>query len=126
MQRELKVEAGVIRELTKRQSELVDMIRSFTAEHGRSPSTRDMMSAFGFKSTNAIACMLNALEKKGAISRDKYKPRSVLLAGDAAHAARGDVLRMALQLPASDVAWLVQQLNETLGAQAPEEMRHAS
>ncbi len=53
--------------LTKRQSEVMDMIREFIAETGFPPTRAEIAKHLGFKSPNAAEEHLKALAKKGAI-----------------------------------------------------------
>jgi SOS-response transcriptional repressor LexA len=55
--------------LTDRQTELLDFIRSYTAEHGYSPSTRDIGDGMGIASPNGVLCHIRALIKKGALQK---------------------------------------------------------
>lgn len=53
--------------LTKRQSEVMDMIREFISETGFPPTRAEIAKHLGFKSPNAAEEHLKALSKKGAI-----------------------------------------------------------
>lgn len=57
-------------ELTERQSQIVRFIRDFQLRYKTSPTVRDICKAFGYRSTNSAAQMLDSLEKKGIITRD--------------------------------------------------------
>jgi repressor LexA len=46
---------------------LLRFILGFRAEHGFSPTIREMCAALGVKSTNAIACMLDPLSRRGLV-----------------------------------------------------------
>ena len=52
---------------TPRQHELLAYILRFREERGVSPSVREMCAALGVRSTNAVACLLRALERKGLV-----------------------------------------------------------
>jgi repressor LexA len=54
-------------ELTKRQQEILRMIRKFMAESGFPPTRADICRAMGFNSPNAAEEHLRTLERKGAI-----------------------------------------------------------
>jgi repressor LexA len=73
-------------ELTKRQQEILRMIREFMADSGFPPTRADICRAMGFSSPNAAEEHLRALERKGAIE---------MLAG----ASRGIRLTQAPGLP---------------------------
>lgn len=55
--------------LTARQHEILQYLRDFSRKEGYWPSIRDIQQHFGFRSTNAVAGHLRALESKEAISR---------------------------------------------------------
>ena len=73
-------------ELTKRQQEILRMIREFMTDSGFPPTRADICRAMGFSSPNAAEEHLRTLERKGAIE---------MLAG----ASRGIRLTQALGLP---------------------------
>ena len=54
-------------ELTKRQQEILRMIREFIADSGFPPTRADICRAMGFNSPNAAEEHLRTLERKGAI-----------------------------------------------------------
>ncbi|MFW5874413.1 MAG: transcriptional repressor LexA [Verrucomicrobiota bacterium] len=58
-----------MKELTKRQEEILTFIGHYEWRNGYWPSIREIQEKFGFKSTNAVMGHLRALEKKGAIER---------------------------------------------------------
>ena len=78
-------------ELTKRQQEILRMIREFIADSGFPPTRADICRAMGFSSPNAAEEHLRTLERKGAIE---------MLAG----ASRGIRLIAESGLPGFDVA----------------------
>jgi repressor LexA len=53
--------------LTRRQAEILALIRKFLAESGRPPTRADICAAFGFGSPNAAEEHLRTLARKGAI-----------------------------------------------------------
>ena len=56
-----------MRELTPRQSQILDMIQEFMAETGMPPTRAEIARALGFRSANAAEEHLRALQKKGVI-----------------------------------------------------------
>jgi len=62
---------------TERQQRILDVIRSFTAEHGYPPSVREIGELVGLSSSSTIHAHLKALERRGLISRDPTKPRAL-------------------------------------------------
>ncbi len=72
-------------DLTDRQREVLTFIRHFLHEHGYPPTMRDIAAGFGFRSTNAAAAHVSALEKKGAIRRDGSRSRGIVLCDGPSH-----------------------------------------
>lgn len=66
-------------ELTERQREVLDFIKTSTNNAGRPPTLREICIALGFKSTNAANDHLLALERKGYIARDPMVSRGIRL-----------------------------------------------
>jgi len=66
------------KELTQRQKELLDFLKSEFTNTGIMPSTREIQAHFGFKSQTAAMGHLRALEKKGVIQRLPGKARAVI------------------------------------------------
>ncbi len=66
------------KELTNRQKELLDFLKSEFSNTGIMPSTREIQAHFGFKSQTAAMGHLRALEKKGVIQRLAGKARAVI------------------------------------------------
>lgn len=62
---------------TERQRRILDVIRSFTADHGYPPSVREIGERVGLSSSSTIHAHLKALERRGLISRDPTKPRAL-------------------------------------------------
>ncbi len=58
-----------MKELTKRQGEILSYIENQEWRNGYWPSIREIQERFGFKSTNAVMGHLRALERKGALAR---------------------------------------------------------
>ncbi|MDQ6781107.1 MAG: transcriptional repressor LexA, partial [Candidatus Eremiobacteraeota bacterium] len=73
----------VDRKTTARQQAILDVIRSFTREHGYPPSVREIGERVGLSSSSTVQCHLRTLEKKGLIRRDPTKPRALVSGSDA-------------------------------------------
>lgn len=71
-----------MRDLTKRQKEILDFILDSFRNEGFIPSVREICDAFGFASTNAVVCHLDALARKGYIARRPGTARNIELAPD--------------------------------------------
>jgi repressor LexA len=69
--------------LTARQQEILNYIREFRRQAGCSPSIPELQRAFGFRSPNAVASHLAALETKGAIRRAERGSRQIEIPGEA-------------------------------------------
>ncbi|HEC92637.1 MAG TPA: transcriptional repressor LexA [Candidatus Atribacteria bacterium] len=68
-----------MRNLTKRQKEILEFIKKTTFKKGVSPTFREIMQFFGFKSIKTVQDHLRLLEKKGYIKKDPNKSRSIVL-----------------------------------------------
>ena len=65
------------RELTGRQQQILDYIRSEIHRRGFPPSVREIGEAVNLSSSSTVHSHLAALEKKGFIRRDPSKPRAL-------------------------------------------------
>ena len=73
--------------LTKRQQEIFDYIRRYSAKHGYPPTVRDIGRAIGLTSSSTVHTHLANLEKIGLLRRDPTKPRAIELLVDKAKRA---------------------------------------
>lgn len=64
-------------DLTPREREILDYIKSTIKSDGYAPSVRDICNALGMKSTSTVHTYLARLEEKGAIQKDAGKSRSL-------------------------------------------------
>ena len=77
------------KDLTKRQQEIFDFIKKYSAKYGYPPTVRDIGKAIGLTSSSTVHAHLANLEKIGLLRRDPTKPRAIeLLVGKAKRAAR--------------------------------------
>ena len=67
------------KELTKRQQEIYDFIRKYSAKYGYPPTVRDIGKAVGLASSSTVHAHLANLEKVGLLRRDPSKPRAIEL-----------------------------------------------
>ncbi len=75
--------------LTKRQQEIFDFIKRYSAKYGYPPTVRDIGKAIGLTSSSTVHAHLANLEKIGLLRRDPTKPRAIeLLVDKAKRAAR--------------------------------------
>jgi repressor LexA len=74
-------------DLTKRQQEIYDFIRKYSAKYGYPPTVRDIGKAVGLASSSTVHAHLANLEKIGRLRRDPSKPRAIELLDKAVDAA---------------------------------------
>ncbi|MEO8432889.1 MAG: transcriptional repressor LexA [Acidobacteriota bacterium] len=63
--------------LTKRQKEILDFLRSYRDEHGISPTQREIREKFHLSSFGTVQKHLKRLEEKGALSREWNRSRGI-------------------------------------------------
>ena len=63
--------------LTKRQKEILDYIRTYRGDHGISPTQREIRERFQLSSFGTVQKHLKRLEEKGALSRDWNRSRGI-------------------------------------------------
>jgi len=73
--------------LTKRQQEIFDFIKRYSARHGYPPTVRDIGKAIGLTSPSTVHTHLHNLEKIGMLKRDPSRPRALELLVDTARKA---------------------------------------
>ena len=66
-------------DLTKRQQEIFEFIKKYSASHGYPPTVRDIGKAVGLASSSTVHAHLANLEKAGLLRRDPTKPRAIEL-----------------------------------------------
>jgi len=95
-------------DLTKRQQEIFDFIRKYSAKYGYPPTVRDIGKAVGLASSSTVHAHLANLEKIGLLRRDPSKPRAIELlekgVGTAVDSVRGMVRAEGLPLLGSVAA----------------------
>ena len=78
-------------DLTKRQQEIFDFIKRYSAKYGYPPTVRDIGKAVGLASSSTVHAHLANLEKVGLLRRDPSKPRAIELLDKAVDAAKSAV-----------------------------------
>ncbi len=63
--------------LTKRQKEIVDFLREYRAQHGISPTQREIREKFHLSSFGTVQKHLKRLEEKGALLREWNRSRGI-------------------------------------------------
>ena len=81
----------ICKDLTKRQQEIFDFIKKYSAGHGYPPTVRDIGKAVGLASSSTVHAHLANLEKLGLVRRDPTKPRAIELLDRAVDAAKNAV-----------------------------------
>lgn len=66
-----------VMKLTKRQGEVLEVIARHIEEVGYPPTIRELGDALGIRSTNGVNDHLKALEKKGYLTREDAKSRTM-------------------------------------------------
>ena len=92
------------KDLTKRQQEIFDFIKKYSAKYGYPPTVRDIGKAVGLASSSTVHAHLANLEKVGLLRRDPSKPRAIELLDRAADAVKSVVSSSGLPLVGSVAA----------------------
>src|SRR3984957_14391604 len=71
-----------LEQLTSRQREIYQFIRSKIQGRGYGPTVREIGNEFDIKSPNGVMCHLKALQKKGLIHREPNMSRAIQLLDD--------------------------------------------
>jgi len=88
------VELG--KDLTKRQQEIFEFIKKYSAKYGYPPTVRDIGKAVGLASSSTVHAHLANLEKLGLVRRDPSKPRAIELLDRAVGAVKDVVVPQGL------------------------------
>lgn len=75
--------------ITKRQVEILDIIRESRGGSGYSPTIREIADGLGLSSVATVAEHLDSLEAKGLIGRERDRARSLVLTGRGRSALAG-------------------------------------
>ena len=86
-------------DLTKRQQEIFDFIKRYSAKQGYPPTVRDIGKAVGLASSSTVHQHLANLERIGMLRRDPSKPRAIELLDRAVQEVRKVVRPDGLPLP---------------------------
>ncbi len=80
--------------ISKKQSEILEYIKSQILNKGYPPSVRDICEAVDLKSTSSVHSHLETLEKNGYIRRDPTKPRAIEIIDDNFNLVRREVVNV--------------------------------
>ena len=86
------------KDLTKRQQEIFEFIKKYSAKYGYPPTVRDIGKAVGLASSSTVHAHLANLEKLGLVRRDPTKPRAIELLDRAVGAVKDAVVPQGLPL----------------------------
>ncbi len=84
------------KDLTKRQQEIFEFIKKYSAKYGYPPTVRDIGKAVGLASSSTVHAHLANLEKLGLVRRDPSKPRAIELLDRAVGAVKDVVVPQGL------------------------------
>jgi repressor LexA len=65
------------RPLTERQREILTWLVRYIDQHGYSPTLREVCMAFGFASPNGAVCHLASMQRKGWVTWNEKKSRTI-------------------------------------------------
>lgn len=69
--------AQELKPLTPRQREILVWLAKYIADHGYSPTVRELCQAFNFGSPNGAVCHLEPLRKKGWLTWQDGRSRTI-------------------------------------------------
>jgi SOS-response transcriptional repressor LexA len=93
---------------TKKQKELLTFIEGFIAEHGYSPSYREIMAGTNHNSVATVALHVNSLISRGHLRKRDRSARSLEVVKPAARTSEVDVAPK--QLKAAEEKWLIDKV----------------
>src|SRR5215208_5639646 len=105
-------------DLTKRQKEIFDFIRTYASKTGYPPTVREIGKAVGLHSSSTVHAHLANLEKVGLLRRDPTKPRAIELLVDKAKRAVSGGLPVVGQVAAGSPVLAEENIEEYV--QVPE------
>lgn len=89
---------------TKKQKELLTFIEAFIAEHGYSPSYREIMTGCNYNSVATVALHVNNLISRGHLKRRDHSARSLEV-----NASQAETTLQTNAVKATDEKWLVKK-----------------
>lgn len=93
---------------TKKQKELLTFIEDFIAEHGYSPSYREIMAGTNHNSVATVALHVNSLIKRGHLRKRDRSARSLEIVSPSRTQEEAAVLPK--QLKAAEEKWLIDKV----------------
>lgn len=80
--------------ISKKQSEILEYIKSEILSRGYPPAVREICNAVHLKSTSSVHAHLETLEKNGYIRRDPTKPRAIEIVDDEFNLLRREMVNV--------------------------------
>ncbi|MDB5244942.1 MAG: SOS-response transcriptional repressor, LexA [Parcubacteria group bacterium] len=80
--------------LTSAQKETLTVIQTYTNKHEHSPTVTELAKILGLKSLRSVGQRIEALEKKGLITRDRFKHRSITILNDVKSQLSSDLIQV--------------------------------
>lgn len=80
--------------ISKKQEEILEYIKSQIIERGFPPAVREICEAVHLKSTSSVHSHLETLEKNGYIRRDPTKPRAIEILDDTFNLTRREMVNV--------------------------------
>ena len=80
--------------ISKKQSEILEYIKSEIINRGFPPAVREICEAVNLKSTSSVHSHLETLEKNGYIRRDPTKPRAIEILDDNFNLVRKEMVNV--------------------------------
>lgn len=90
---------------TKKQKELLSFIEKFIAEHGYSPSYREIMNGLNYNSVATVSLHINNLIKRGHLHKRDHSARSL----EVADASEPDKIT-SNQIAPGEEKWLIEKV----------------
>lgn len=90
---------------TKKQRELLAFIEAFIAEHGYSPSYREIMTGLNYTSVATVALHVGNLIKRGHLRKRDYSARSLELVKPT-----GETIVTSNQVKPGEERWLIEKV----------------
>lgn len=89
---------------TKKQREILTFIEGFIAEHGYSPSYREIMNGLNYNSVATVALHVNSLIKRGHLRKRDHSARSIELVEQVETPLKTNTIKV------SEEKWLVDKV----------------
>ena len=80
--------------LTSKEKTTLEAIIKFKEEHEYSPSVRELALAIGVNSTSTVSMLIEKLQKKGYISTNNYKSRTIKVIKNPDGSPKGKLLEV--------------------------------